>query len=311
MITTLVIVLLALMASAYAVCGVPFGYLISKKSAGVDVTQVGSGNIGSTNVARTVGLKAGALTLFLDAAKGFVCVYLAKLLLALALTGGDLAPFAPTGEFGWTIAMVFMSAVIGHIFSPYLHFKGGKGIACGFGACLALSWPLALAILIVFLVFSIPTRYVSLGSLAASISLPIFSAIFYWPINWGFEVPLIFAAAAAVWAHRLNAKKLLAGEERTFEVRDGKDDSVEHSDDSVRELEEVTMEAAKADAARAPKAGVGLPFGDEPQLKTEIDEAEDDLDVVSEEVDAFSNALENGEDPLEALDALEDEDKDE
>ncbi len=311
MITTLVIVLLALMASAYAVCGVPFGYLVSKKSAGVDVTKVGSGNIGSTNVARTVGLKAGALTLFLDAAKGFVCVYLAKLLLALALTRGELAPFEPTGEFGWTIAMVFMAAVIGHIFSPYLHFKGGKGIACGFGACLALCWPLAIAILIVFLVFSIPTRYVSLGSLAASISLPIFAAIFYWPINWGFEVPLIFAAAAAVWAHRQNAKKLISGEERAFKVKDGKDDPMDHSDDSVRAVEEATMEAAEADAARPPKAGVGLSFGDEAQLKTKIGDAVDDIDVVNEEVDAFSKALEDGRDPMEALDALDDEDEDE
>ncbi len=310
MITTFIIVVLALMAGAYAVCGVPFGYLISKKSAGIDVTKTGSGNIGSTNVTRSVGAKAGALTLFLDAAKGFVCVYVAKLLLGLAVTGGNLEPFAPGQELSWTVAMVFMAAVLGHIYSPYLHFKGGKGIACGFGATLALAWPLALGILVVFLVVAVPTRYVSAGSLAASVSLPIFAAIFYWPINWGFEVPLIIAALAAIWAHRSNARKLLAGEESAFELKGGKDDGMSDRDATVRDVEEATIEAAKADAARAPAPGVGLPFGDEPQLKDEIEDADDDLDLVNREVDAFSEALKEGKDPLEALDALDDDEDD-
>lgn len=305
MVTTIVIIVLALMAGAYAVCGVPFGYLISKHS-GVDVTKTGSGNIGTTNVARSVGAKEGVATLFLDAAKGFVCVYVAKLLMALAATGGDMAPFAPAQPFSWTVAMVFMAAVLGHIYSPYLHFKGGKGIACGFGAALAMAWPLAIAILIVFLVIAVPTRYVSAGSLAASISLPIFAAIFYWPIDWGFEIPLIIAAAAACWAHRVNAKRLLAGEESTFDIKDGKGQTVDKTDNYVKAVEEATVAAAEEDAAKAPRPGVGLSFGDEPVLQEKIGSTESEIDAMNEDVDVFTQALKEGRDPMEALDELDD-----
>lgn len=311
---TIFIATLALMLGAYALCGVPFGYLISKRSAGVDVTHVGSGNIGSTNVARTVGAKAGAATLCLDALKGLVCVIVSRLVLALLITGGDTAPFDPMGPFGWCLSCVFLACVCGHIFSPYLGFKGGKGIACGFGAALGLNVWLALVILLVFLVVAVPTRYVSAGSIAGSVALPVAAVFLFWPsglpgswlIFWGFEIPLILAALCAIWAHRVNVRRLKDGVESEFslktepdgteevvmdESRDLSDGEERRYDYTTDDVEAATIEAAEADAARRPQAGVTYTFGDERSVKSEVDTTERDVDELNEAVDDFEASL--------------------
>ena len=100
----------------------------------VDVRTTGSGNIGTTNVARSVGKGAAALTLLLDLGKGLVWMLLSRLVLALVFFGGDAAALDHTTFFGTALTVVFLGCICGHVFSPYLHFHGGKGIAVGFGA---------------------------------------------------------------------------------------------------------------------------------------------------------------------------------
>ena len=193
---------------AYAVCGIPFGLIIARSLGHVDVRSTGSGNIGTTNVARSVGKLAAGLTL--------LWMMLSRFMLSLIVFGHH--GFAPELDFaseaGISMSVIYLFCVFGHVFSPYLDFHGGKGIAVGFGAALGLWWPVALGLLVVFVLFAVPSRYVSLGSVCAAISLPI--QCFAWgfaPVSGGLVAAV---ALVVVWAHRSNVKKLIAGEERKF-----------------------------------------------------------------------------------------------
>ncbi|WP_428379770.1 glycerol-3-phosphate 1-O-acyltransferase PlsY [Olsenella sp. Marseille-QA0557] len=199
----------------FFICAIPSGYLISKQGSHVDVRKEGSGNIGTTNVARSVGKGAAALTLLCDAGKGFICVGLGKLIASQIFFGGALWPFVPSGPLSWITGMLLLSAVLGHIFTPYLGFHGGKGIAVGFGAMLAAAPLGALGLLLVFVVVVIPTRFVSAASVCAAISLPIWSVVIY-HATFGFLIPALIACLVVIWAHRTNINKLLHGEERRF-----------------------------------------------------------------------------------------------
>ncbi|MBM6676811.1 glycerol-3-phosphate acyltransferase [Olsenella uli] len=205
-------VLLAL--GAYVVCGIPFGLIVARAMGHVDVRTTGSGNIGTTNVARSVGKSAAALTLLLDLSKGLVWMLVARLALAVAVFGGDFASLDHTTVFGTSLTVVFLACICGHVFSPYLRFHGGKGIAVGFGAALGLYWPIGLSVLAVFLVLAIPTRYVSLGSVFAAASLPVWCAVYGFPPVA--IVPVAVAAVVVVWSHRENVRRLVHGEERRF-----------------------------------------------------------------------------------------------
>ncbi|SFV51416.1 Acyl-phosphate:glycerol-3-phosphate O-acyltransferase PlsY [hydrothermal vent metagenome] len=148
--------------SAYLIAGIPFGYLLAKQFAGVDIKQEGSGNIGATNVLRVVkerdpslAKKLGAITLFLDAFKG-----VAILLIAISLGVSD--------SILWTIAVL---AVVGHCFSAFLMFEGGKGVATGFGV-LAVMMPMAAAVAIV--VWGIASKGLKISSLSSLIALTAF-----------------------------------------------------------------------------------------------------------------------------------------
>ena len=197
---------------SYLVCGIPFGLLIARAS-GVDVRTVGSGNIGTTNVARSVGKSEAALTLGCDVGKGLVCMLVARGLIPLA-SGIEWAAFCPGCGFGWVMSCVYLCCVLGHVFSPYLGFHGGKGIAVGFGGALGLCWPVALGIIAVFAVFAVPTRYVSLGSVCAAASLPLWSLVF--GFSTASVLPVVAVAVVVIWAHRSNIKKLVNHEERKF-----------------------------------------------------------------------------------------------
>jgi glycerol-3-phosphate acyltransferase PlsY len=156
--------------ATYLVAGIPFGYLLAKQFAGVDIKSAGSGNIGATNVLRVVkekdpalAKKLGAITLFLDAIKGVVMLFIAMAL------GAD-------ANVLWTIAVL---AVIGHCFSPFLFFEGGKGVATGFGV-LAVMLPLAALVAIVVWALAGKTLKISsLSSLLALASLLIASYLIY------------------------------------------------------------------------------------------------------------------------------------
>lgn len=197
---------------SYLICGVPFGLLIARTS-GVDVRTVGSGNIGTTNVARSVGKGEAALTLGCDVGKGLICMLVARALIPL-VSGIEWAAFCPGCGFGWIMSCVYLCCVLGHVFSPYLGFHGGKGIAVGFGGALGLCWPVALGIIAVFAVFAVPTRYVSLGSVCAAASLPLWSLVF--GFSTASVLPVVAVAVVVIWAHRSNIKKLVNHEERKF-----------------------------------------------------------------------------------------------
>lgn len=178
----LVIPTLIACAIAYFVCGIPFGMLIAR-SKGVDVRHAGSGNIGATNVGRSVGAWAAGLTLLLDAGKGWLCTGLATF--AFSSFFAETKALAPGQPFDWALTCVYAACVLGHVFSPYLGFHGGKGISVGFGAALGLDPRIAFGLLAVFLVFALPTRFVSLGAPARRSRFP------SGPPSWG-TAPLPF-----------------------------------------------------------------------------------------------------------------------
>lgn len=179
---------------SYLLGSIPFGYLLIRSTEGKDIRTLGSGNIGATNVFRKSRL-AGILTFVLDAGKGYLAVVLAGWL------GGSLE---------WqAIAAVF--AVIGHVFTAWLRFKGGKGVAAGCGAFLAIS-PLALVTTLgLFVLLLLLTRYVSVASLAATAFFPL------WAYLYGEPAPvLIWSALGAlliIAKHHQNIRRLLSGTE--------------------------------------------------------------------------------------------------
>ncbi len=221
MTSQLLVTTLACMVVAYFICGIPFG-IVFTRGGSVDVRKAGSGNIGMTNVARTVGAKAAALTFVGDMGKGLVCMLLARAVISGVCFQGDWSMLDPGSPFALSTSLVYATCVLGHIFSPYLHFKGGKGISVGFGAGLGLWWPVGVGMLVVFLLFALPSRYVSLGSVMAAISLPIQCA--FWGMGAQALVPVTVVACCVVWAHRSNIGKLLRHEEKAFSIHksDGK-----------------------------------------------------------------------------------------
>ncbi|ERL11946.1 acyl-phosphate glycerol 3-phosphate acyltransferase [Coriobacteriaceae bacterium BV3Ac1] len=219
--TPLMAALLAGMILCYLVCGIPFGLVIAKLH-GIDVRSVGSHNIGATNVGRSVGVKAAVATLIADAAKALLCMVLARQLVANIAFGGDYAMTNPQTSFGWVSSLFYLACICGHVFSPYLHFHGGKGISAGFGASLGLWAPLPLGLLVVFIFVVVPTRFVSAGSVAAAASLP------FWALCFGFPSSalygLVTAACIVIWAHRDNIAKLARGEEKKFSFHHEEED---------------------------------------------------------------------------------------
>lgn len=216
-------------------CGsIPFGLIIAKTK-GIDIREHGSGNIGATNVLRVMGKSFGIPCLFLDALKGFIPVVLAGNLIQIA--GRQLqipldlpehwAIILPAAEAlkGQTIhILTAFAAVIGHNYSPWVGFRGGKGIATSAGVLLAL---MPFGILIVFFVWLavfLATRYVSVASVVAAISLPFITIWGSWQhgrIQDGtWNKPLfvfsIVIAVLATWKHRSNIERLRNGTEHRF-----------------------------------------------------------------------------------------------
>ena len=207
--------LAAYLVATFFVCGIPFGKIIARAK-GVDIQKVGSGNIGTTNVAREVGKGAAALTLAFDAGKGALATGLASWLFSqpgLVLEPG--VSVAPTGEGAWLVGLVMVAAVWGHIFSPFLHFHGGKGIAVGVGSLLGFMWPVGLIELAVFILLAALTKRVSVGSVTVAALVGVTAGLFYGP-NLPLDLVIEVAGLTVVWAHRSNIKKLLRGEEGAF-----------------------------------------------------------------------------------------------
>ena len=205
---------------AYVLGGIPSAYLIGKAFGNVDIRTQGSGNVGSTNVARTLGAKAGILTLVSDILKAVVAVLIGKLLIGV-VGAGAIETTAPGGVYDWCAALVYLAVILGHMFTPFLHFHGGKGIASGFGGAVVLMPWAGLSLWGPFLIFAVSTRYVSVGSIAGALSLPIFANLFYQP-SMAFTVIVCIVLVLVIWGHRSNIKKLAHGQESKFSVKKSK-----------------------------------------------------------------------------------------
>jgi glycerol-3-phosphate acyltransferase PlsY len=179
---------------------IPFGYLIAKYK-GINIREHGSGNIGATNVYRTIGKKEGVLTLFFDLAKGLVCVLAARLI------------FNDEPIF-WYIAAIF--SVFGHDFSLFLKFKGGKGVATSYGVTLALSFYSSLIGMIIWIVILIKTKYSSLAALLSFSISTLLCFIFF--RNGYIEYIFLFLLAVMIMKHKDNIKRMLNREEKSINL---------------------------------------------------------------------------------------------
>lgn len=190
---------------AYLIGSVPFGFLIVRARGGGDVRETGSGGTGATNVSRSAGRTAGVFTLILDALKGFIAIQLARIL----ANDVDLLTLY------WVLSAAAIAVLLGHIFPVWLRFHGGKGVAPGVGVFLALA-PVAVACAaVIFVAVVAVTKYVSLGSILAAATIPLFVWLFFEP---SVELkPLLTAAVCGalliVFAHRGNIARLLGGTE--------------------------------------------------------------------------------------------------
>jgi glycerol-3-phosphate acyltransferase PlsY len=186
---------------AYVAGALPFGKWVAA-ARGVDILKEGSGNIGATNVWRTLGAGFGSLVLLLDISKGFLPAFLLPLLAGRAF-----------GDPNWGLAFG-ACAVFGHSASPFLGFRGGKSVATALGVMLAVSPDVAGISFGLFLLVLAVTRYVSLGSIVGAIAAPISAGVLGYPV----QVVIVYSVLAVliVWRHRPNIERLMKGTESKF-----------------------------------------------------------------------------------------------
>ena len=182
---------------SYLLGSIPFGYILVRWTEGKDIRSLGSGNIGATNVFRRSRI-TGVATYILDAGKGYLAVMIAQWL---------------GGSIGWQAAAAFV-AIVGHIFTVWLRFRGGKGVSTGCGAYLALAPAAVLTTLAAFLVILVLTRYMSAASIGATALFPV------WALLYGETAAIIYwgalGAILIIARHHQNIRRLIAGTESKF-----------------------------------------------------------------------------------------------
>jgi acyl phosphate:glycerol-3-phosphate acyltransferase len=186
---------------AYLLGSIPFGYLLVRLFLKEDIREKGSGNIGATNVARAGAKGLGMATLLLDLGKAYAGVAIAQ----------RLAP----GSYDVAVA-AGVAAVVGHVFPVWLGFRGGKGVASAFGVFLALTWPSAVGILLVFVLVFALTRYVSLASIAGAAFFPLFGFYFVPSRTPAVVFGFLFIPLLVIVKHHQNIRRLLHGTESKF-----------------------------------------------------------------------------------------------
>ena len=196
---------------AYLIGSVNFSVIISKKMAGFDVREKGSGNAGTTNMLRSVGKKAAAITLICDILKGVIAIFIARGIAAIwtNLNGALLVQIAG------------ILVVIGHTFPIFFKFKGGKGVATSLGVLLTLNWQIGLICLVFAIVLMALTQMVSVGSIAAAILYPVL-AIFIgenYIVPGNYIISSIILAIIVVFNHRSNVKRILTGTENKISFK--------------------------------------------------------------------------------------------
>lgn len=201
---------------AYLIGSINFSILISKKKAGFDIREKGSGNAGTTNVLRTVGKKASIITLICDILKGVVAILVAYVAGLIMKDGVDRALL---------IQLAGIAVILGHTFPIFFGFKGGKGIATALGVLLMTNWNIGLICLVFALLLMVLTKMVSVGSLAAAVLFPVLVA--FMPSNayivegnhLGYIVYAVILAVLVIFNHRANVKRLLTGTENKIDFK--------------------------------------------------------------------------------------------
>ncbi len=211
-------IILIVAAISYLMGSIPFGYILVRLFRGEDVRLTGSGNIGATNVSRK-SPALGLLTLLLDALKGACAVLLANTVFMRAAPGNVDAGLYPP------LSLMALCAILGHMFPVWLRFRGGKGVATSFGAFVLLVPRATLGAFAIFMVVALASRYVSLASIIAAASLPIFAWLsLRHRYNEGLLtlLPIAIASVLVIVKHRENIRRLLAGTENRFGSRGAK-----------------------------------------------------------------------------------------
>lgn len=188
--------------AGYFLGSIPGGYIVGKGIKGIDVRKFGSGNIGTTNVLRVLGKKYALLVLLIDLGKGIAAVSLVKLL-----------PGLPDPSLSLIRAVTGLACIGGHNWSPFLRFKGGKGVATSAGVFLILTPLPFLAALFIMILVVAATRYVSLGSMLSAATLPFFIWVFQGREGLTYIITAIVVALLVIARHRSNIKRLFAGQE--------------------------------------------------------------------------------------------------
>ena len=199
-------VYLLVFVASFLLGSVPWGLVISKVFYGKDLRQEGSGNIGTTNAIRSMGKVGGYAVFVLDFGKGLLSGFIG--LWAASAAGLD----GMSEQLATTVA--FFGCTYGHIFSPWLKFKGGKGIAVAVGCLFVTFGPLgAIVELAIFALLVVATKYVSVGSIAAAAACPLIALWLLWG-NWAAIALCAITGLTVVWAHRENIERLRSGTER-------------------------------------------------------------------------------------------------
>ena len=195
---------------AFLLGSIPFGFIVGRFFYSTDIRTQGSGNIGTMNALRTLGKTGAAIVLVLDVVKGALPVLIGR-----AIFGAN----DPAAQ--WMLAAFATAAVLGHCFSPWLGWKGGKGVATSLGAIFALSWPAGMVFVLTWILGGlIITQYSSVGSMLASIVAPL--ALWRLTESVPFALYGLFAAIFIVWTHRENVVRLRAGSENRISLFRGK-----------------------------------------------------------------------------------------
>lgn len=205
----LVYILMAVI--AYAIGSVNFSIIFSKKFAGFDVREKGSGNAGTTNMLRSVGKGWAALTLICDILKGIVAILIA---IGIGNIATDVKP-----EILVQVAGIF--AIIGHTYPVYFGFRGGKGVATSLGILLLVNWQIGLICLVFALVLMVLSRMVSLGSIIAAVLFPVLTIFITdnYIVSGNYIIFGIIMAVIVIFNHRANLKRIYNGEENRLGAR--------------------------------------------------------------------------------------------
>lgn len=201
---------------AYAIGSINFSVIFSRKFAGFDIREKGSGNAGSTNMLRNVGKKAAAITLVCDILKGLVAILIAYII----------GRFNDNIDGALLVQIAALCVVIGHTFPIFFEFRGGKGVATSLGVLLLINWQIGLICLLFALVIMATTRMVSAGSVTAAILYPILVLCGvgkeYFLVGGNYIVFSLLLALIVIFNHRTNIKRILAGEENKLSFKKNK-----------------------------------------------------------------------------------------